>query len=121
MAFTLAYRLFLPNTWTTVGMAMAARTKSASKPGDFFSGGSQTQQRDRDAEDRSLAQLALHHKRTLVRGHDGVAHGQPEPRSLTHLPGREEGIEDPILEVIGDAHPRVANLGDDRSIRVTGV
>ena len=41
------------------------------------------------------ARAARRRDRPAVRGDDGVADGEPQPHPLAHLPGGEEGIEDP--------------------------
>src|SRR5262249_28615307 len=55
----------------------------------------------------------LHADRSVVlTGHDGVARGEAQARPLADRFGREEGIADPRLDVLGDARPVVLDLDD---------
>jgi hypothetical protein len=75
--------------------------------------------RERHADGRALARLALDLDATPEFGHDRMADGEAEARAEPHGLGREEGVEDAGQEVLRDPRARVAYL-DVRPSSLTG-
>src|SRR5690606_37453860 len=69
-------------------------------------------------EARALADLALHLERPAGGGDDAVDHHEAEPGALADRPGGEEGLEDAVEVLLGDALARV--LDHDLHVRVVG-
>src|SRR5207237_10451815 len=66
--------------------------------------------RHHDAEDAALARATLDFDPTAVVSHDALRDGETETGALPRRLGREERIEDPAEDLLGDARPLVLEL-----------
>ena len=72
-------------------------------------------ERKLDQERRPFAGPILKPDRSLMILDDAVGDGQPQPRSRTDFLGREERVEDPLLELRRDPGPGILELQVDRA------
>src|SRR5437762_2562539 len=64
----------------------------------------------------SSATRALQLDVAAVAGHQRVRDGEPEPRSLAHRLGREEGLEDALAELRRDPRTAVGDLDEHAAV-----
>jgi hypothetical protein len=73
--------------------------------------------RQQDREPRPHARLALEGDRPAEPKHDPLADREPEPGAVPDRLGREEGLEDPRMDLGRDAHAVVGHLDPGHPVR----
>src|SRR4029450_3057399 len=76
--------------------------------------------RQLDDEGGALSELAVHVDGAAVVEHDAARDGEPEASALAARLGGEEGLEDPLERVRGDARPRIFDPDLDAAAERSG-